>query len=31
MDVKALETLIDAAFEDRDSIGFDTQGECVMA
>ena len=27
MDVKALETLIDAAFEDRDSIGFDTQGE----
>lgn len=27
MDVKALETLIDAAFEDRDSIGFDTQGD----
>ncbi len=27
MDMKALETLIDAAFDDRDSIGLDTQGE----
>ena len=27
MDLKALETLIDSAFEDRDNIGFDTHGE----
>ena len=27
MDVKALETLIDAAFDDRDSIGFETSGD----
>ena len=27
MEHKALQTLIDAAFDDRDNIGFDTQGE----